>query len=188
MALAFVSATRAFVAERVWFGATCARSRQAALAERNAASSAVARNVHRMRYGFALGACGAVVMTLCLMTDEVVFASSASDNNASALVMAISTVPDEKSADAIAHALVTERIVACVNAVGGVKSTYVWQGKVERDEERLLLMKTRAALVPKLRARLTELHPYDVPELIVHTIVDGSEPYLDWIRRSTQQL
>eukprot|EP00178_Gracilaria_changii_P001284 TRINITY_DN117_c0_g1_i1.p1 TRINITY_DN117_c0_g1~~TRINITY_DN117_c0_g1_i1.p1 ORF type:complete len:162 (-),score=39.33 TRINITY_DN117_c0_g1_i1:446-931(-) len=161
MALAFVSATRAFVAERVWFGATCARSRQAALAERNAASSAVARNVHRM---------------------------SASDNNASALVMAISTVPDEKSADAIAHALVTERIVACVNAVGGVKSTYVWQGKVERDEERLLLMKTRAALVPKLRARLTELHPYDVPELIVHTIVDGSEPYLDWIRRSTQQL
>ncbi|PXF46139.1 Divalent-cation tolerance protein CutA [Gracilariopsis chorda] len=114
--------------------------------------------------------------------------SSAADDNAHATpyVMAFSTVPDQAVATAISNALVTERLAACVNTVPGLKSTYCWQGNVNVDDELLLIIKTRAQLIPQLKKRLVQLHPYDVPELIVHSIVDGHAPYLKWIAHSTK--
>jgi periplasmic divalent cation tolerance protein len=88
-------------------------------------------------------------------------------------------------ADALAAALVRERLAACVSAVRGVASTYRWKGRVRRDPETLLLIKTRRALLKKLRARVVELHRYEVPEVIAVALEGGHAPYLDWVRRET---
>ena len=85
----------------------------------------------------------------------------------------------------IASMLVNERLAACVNVLPEMESIYRWKGQVETVHERQLVIKTTAGRVPALKARVHELHDYDVPEFIVTPIVDGSEAYLDWIREST---
>ena len=85
----------------------------------------------------------------------------------------------------LASSLVSERLAACVNVLPQMESVYRWKGQVEAEPERQLIMKTTAARVPALKARLFELHDYDVPEFIVTPIIDGSEAYLSWIREST---
>jgi periplasmic divalent cation tolerance protein len=92
--------------------------------------------------------------------------------------------PDAASAQAIAEALVGERLAACVNRLPAVRSTYRWQGAVTRDSEELLLIKTTAARFDALKARLLELHPYELPELIAVPVRHGHETYLDWVRAS----
>jgi len=92
------------------------------------------------------------------------------------------TCPDAASAQALARALVDERLAACVNRVPGVRSTYRWQGEVIDDGEELLLIKTTAARLPALKARLPQLHPYEVPELVAVPVADGHDAYLDWVR------
>ena len=84
----------------------------------------------------------------------------------------------------LAATLVNERLAACVNVLGEMESVYRWKGQVETDRERQLIMKTTAARVPALRARLHELHDYEVPEFIVLPIIGGSDAYLRWIRES----
>jgi uncharacterized protein involved in tolerance to divalent cations len=85
----------------------------------------------------------------------------------------------------LASALVSEGLAACVNLLPQMESVYRWKGQVEVEAERQLIMKTTAARVPALRARLFELHDYDVPEFIVMPLIDGSDAYLSWIREST---
>ncbi len=85
----------------------------------------------------------------------------------------------------IASALVSERLAACVNILAQMESVYRWKGEVESDFERQLIMKTTTTRVPALKARLFQLHDYEVPEFIVTPIVDGSDAYLNWIREST---
>lgn len=96
-------------------------------------------------------------------------------------VVAFSTVAKAEDADRLASALVESRLAACVNVVSGVVSTYRWKGRVERDEERLLVIKTRRDRLPALKAELVRLHPYEVPELIVLEVEDGLAPYLAWL-------
>ena len=98
------------------------------------------------------------------------------------ILIALSTVPDEVSGARIARALVEEGLAACVNRIAGVHSTYRWQGAVQDDVEVLLLIKTTRALMPMLEARLLELHPYELPELIAVEAAAGSAAYLDWVR------
>jgi periplasmic divalent cation tolerance protein len=92
-----------------------------------------------------------------------------------------------KTADGrgMASILVTERLAACVNVLPEMESIYRWRGQVETDIERQLVMKTTAARVPALKARVHDLHGYEVPEFIVTPIVGGSDAYLNWIRDST---
>ena len=97
------------------------------------------------------------------------------------LRVALSTISDREAAEALARALVEERVTACVNIVPGVTSVYRWQGDIERDEELLLVIKTRADRVNVLRERLLALHPYDVPEFVVLAVVQGSAEYLRWV-------
>ncbi|KGI78771.1 divalent-cation tolerance protein CutA [Oleiagrimonas soli] len=96
------------------------------------------------------------------------------------------TCPDETAATRIARALVGERLAACVSRVPGLISTYHWEGEVQEDAEVLLLIKTTAAALAPLQARLLELHPYEVPELIALDIADGLPAYLDWLRGSVR--
>ncbi|TPG04270.1 divalent-cation tolerance protein CutA [Rhodanobacter glycinis] len=90
--------------------------------------------------------------------------------------------PDATSAQAIAEALVGEQLAACVNRIPGIHSTYRWQGAVTTDNEELLLIKTTAIRFEALRARLLELHPYELPELIAVPVEHGHAAYLDWVR------
>jgi periplasmic divalent cation tolerance protein len=87
-------------------------------------------------------------------------------------------------APAFARRLVEEGRAACVNQLPGVRSTYVWDGRVEEAEEALLLLKTTVAAYPALERRVRELHPYDVPEVLALPVVAGYEPYLEWLQRS----
>jgi len=101
---------------------------------------------------------------------------------AEALVVLI-TVPAEH-AQALARRLVEEGRAACVNQLPGVRSTYVWDGRVEQADEALLLAKTTVAGYPALEKRVRELHPYEVPELLALPAAIGFGPYLDWLKRS----
>jgi periplasmic divalent cation tolerance protein len=90
--------------------------------------------------------------------------------------------PDATSAQAIADVLVGERLAACVNRLPSVRSTYRWHGEVTTDSEELLLIKTTAGRFEALKARLLQLHPYELPELIAVPVTHGHEAYLDWVR------
>jgi periplasmic divalent cation tolerance protein len=91
------------------------------------------------------------------------------------------TAANREEAERIAHALVEERLAACVNLVGGVLSIYRWQEAIETAEEVLLLIKTRQEAVDALRRRVQELHSYEVPEFLVLALEQESEAYLAWI-------
>src|SRR5215472_11546027 len=99
--------------------------------------------------------------------------------------MVLVTCGNEEEAIAIARNLVGEGLAACVNLVGPIRSIYRWRGKVEDDREVLLLIKTRLSLTKKIERRVRELHSYEVPEVIVLSIKDGSAAYIQWLLDST---
>jgi len=111
---------------------------------------------------------------------------SASPPSPEDFIVAFVTVPDEEVATTLARALVTEKLVACVNILRGMRSIYGWQGKVCDDSELLCLLKTRRALFPALCERVLDLHPYQVPEIIALPLTLGNEAYLAWLRDETQ--
>ena len=88
-------------------------------------------------------------------------------------------------AERIASALVSSRKAACVNIVPGVVSVYTWKGKVEKDSELLLMIKTRQEHVAALTDLVKSLHPYEVPEVIALPIEGGSPGYLRWVQETT---
>jgi len=100
-------------------------------------------------------------------------------------VVVLVTVEKQEDGERIAENLVAEKLAACVNIVPGLTSVYSWQGAVEKAKELLLVMKTRASLFGRLRARVVELHPYDVPEVLALQVEAGHAPYLAWIDEST---
>ena len=102
------------------------------------------------------------------------------------VVVALVTAPSPEKAAEIARTLVEEGLAACGNVVPGVRSIYRWEGKVQDDAEALLVLKTERRLVPALQARLPELHPYQVPELLVVPVEDGLAPYLEWVAASVR--
>lgn len=103
-----------------------------------------------------------------------------------AALLVFCTVPSAAVADALARTLVEERLAACVNRIGGVVSTYRWEGEVKADPELLLLVKTAVDRFEALRARIVELHPYELPELIAVPIEAGFLRYLAWIADETR--
>ena len=94
--------------------------------------------------------------------------------------MAIISAPAEK-AEELARALVREKLAACVQVTSNVVSLYWWEGKVERDEERLLFLKTDEDRMGGIEAFLKGHHPYDVPELLFFPASAGSAAYLRWM-------
>jgi periplasmic divalent cation tolerance protein len=100
-------------------------------------------------------------------------------------VIVLTTWPAEADPAMVAGALVEERLAACVNVLPPMDSVYRWQGAVERASERQMIIKTTQAVVDPLLARLTSLHPYDVPEMLILSVAGGGESYLRWIAEST---
>jgi periplasmic divalent cation tolerance protein len=96
-------------------------------------------------------------------------------------IVVLTTVAEEAHAIAIADALVTRRLAACVNIIPGVRSIYRWQGKICRDAEVLLLVKAMRADFAALAAAIRELHAYELPEILAFDVAHGDAGYLAWI-------
>jgi periplasmic divalent cation tolerance protein len=101
-------------------------------------------------------------------------------------LLVLCTCPTREVASAIATALLEERLAACVNQLPGIKSLYRWEGRIEDDEELLLLIKTTAQRFPALEEMIRDLHPYDVPEIVGLPLTVGSKDYFSWIRNSVR--
>lgn len=91
------------------------------------------------------------------------------------------TVGKEEEAQNIAHTLISENLIACVNMVKDIRSLYKWQGNICDDKEILLIMKSKKELLNKIIYRVKSLHSYDTPEIIAVPIVGGYQEYLKWI-------
>jgi len=92
------------------------------------------------------------------------------------------TAGSQPEADRVAAALVEEQLAACVNIVPGITSVYRWAGEVKRDQEWLLIVKTRRDVLDSVVHRVQAVHSYDVPEIIALPLVGGSESYLQWLQ------
>ena len=99
-------------------------------------------------------------------------------------VLVLTTAGSEMEAQKIAQALVERRLAACVNIVPRIQSVYRWEGKVEKAEEYLLLIKTSTIREEHVRAAIRELHSYELPECISIPIAGGSAEYLRWLSDS----
>ena len=97
-------------------------------------------------------------------------------------LVALITVPDEKSASKLSEALVGSEVCACVNMIPGPTSVYRWKGEICRDSEWLLIAKTVSGQREEMAKILSEHHPYDEPELLFLPVDSGSATYLSWLR------
>lgn len=94
------------------------------------------------------------------------------------------TFPSSELASTIGRALIEERLAACVNLIPAVRSIFRWQDKITEETEILAMFKTTIAAAPQLVERVTQLHPYDVPEVLVVPVADGLAAYLAWVASS----
>jgi periplasmic divalent cation tolerance protein len=104
-----------------------------------------------------------------------------------AAILVVTNVPDRSVAEAIAKALLEQRLAACVNIGGSVDSLYHWQGRIETGEELPVLVKTRTALYPYVEGAIRNIPPYDTPEVLAIPIVAIDARYLAWLEAETQQ-
>jgi periplasmic divalent cation tolerance protein len=102
-------------------------------------------------------------------------------------LLVLTNCPDEASANAIALAVVEAKLAACVNILPRVQSIYRWQGSVESAAEIPLLIKCTGANYAALEAKIGELHPYDIPEIIALPVERGLPAYLNWVAAETVQ-
>ncbi len=100
-------------------------------------------------------------------------------------IIVLITAPNEEEAAGLGQTIVEERLAGCVNIIRSVRSIYRWQGRIEDDQEVLLIVKTKRALFERLQERVKELHSYSVPEIIALPVVKGSKQYLDWLGQET---
>ena len=91
------------------------------------------------------------------------------------------TVETKEDAEKISRRVVEKRVAACAQIIGPIESTYWWEGKIERAEEWLCVMKSRNELYQALEKTVKEIHPYEVPEILAIPIYAGNPSYLEWL-------
>lgn len=102
------------------------------------------------------------------------------------VVLILTTVQDDESGEALARTLVEERLAACVNVQGPMTSVYRWQGTVETERERQLVIKTTSDRILAVEARVRQLHGYEVPEFLVVPVATGGAAFLSWVAEQTR--
>ena len=100
-------------------------------------------------------------------------------------VLVYTTFPSLVEAERAGRAVVERRLAACVNILPGMVSHYWWQGKIERGEEVVMILKTRASLAGAVAVAVRELHSYDTPAIVTVPVEGGDAAYLDWIAAET---
>jgi len=101
------------------------------------------------------------------------------------VLLVLCTCPDVAWAESLAGSLVEQRLAACVNVLPDVRSTYRWEGSVERTQELLLLIKTTADRFDAVKEHIVFVHPYALPEVLAVNVAAGLDRYLDWVRSET---
>jgi uncharacterized protein involved in tolerance to divalent cations len=96
-------------------------------------------------------------------------------------IVVLMTAPSTEEAARISEMLVGQKLAACVQALPGMQSIYVWKGEVQRDAEVLMLAKTTRSNFAELERQVRAIHSYDTPEIVAVPIVSGSKSYLDWL-------
>jgi periplasmic divalent cation tolerance protein len=103
------------------------------------------------------------------------------------VLLVLTNMPDLATAQSIAQRLVEQRLAACVNLMPGVQSVYRWQGAIEQAQEITLLIKTTQHRYAELEQAIKQMHPYDLPEIIVLPIAAGMPAYLQWVAQETKK-
>jgi periplasmic divalent cation tolerance protein len=103
------------------------------------------------------------------------------------IVLVLTTVPNAVLAETIASALIEARLAACVNVLAPMTSVYHWEGRIQRDEELQIVIKTTRDRIQAIEAKVGELHTYELPELLVVSVEGGSERYLKWVRAESAE-
>ncbi len=102
-------------------------------------------------------------------------------------ICVITTVGTEDQAYLIARELVARRQAACVNVLPGVRSIYRWQGKICKDQELMLVIKTADTEYESVAETIRELHSYELPEILSFSVTKGEKSFLSWIRGAVDQ-
>ena len=100
-------------------------------------------------------------------------------------ILVLTTLPNADAAAELAKSVVNEKLAACANLFPALRSIYKWQGKVQDENEVLVLFKTRQEHYENLKARILELHPYEVPEILAIPVEQGYAAYLEWLAAET---
>ena len=100
------------------------------------------------------------------------------------LRLLLTTLASEEEAKTLVRQLLEERLIACGTLISSAQSLYWWQGKIEEAAEVILLMKTGEEIAPRCMERVAELHPYEVPEIILLAPQAVAEPYAAWVREA----
>jgi len=101
-------------------------------------------------------------------------------------IVVLVTSPSEGEAEKLAARLVEEKLAACVNILP-TSSLFRWEGKLSKENESLLIIKTRHSLFHNLEKRVKELHSYEIPEIIALPVVAGSKEYLGWLAQNVSE-
>lgn len=101
-------------------------------------------------------------------------------------VLVYSTFPSPGAAEEVGRALVEGRLAACVNIIPGMTSVYRWEGAIVRDNEAVMIIKTRQSLSGQVIDAVRTRHPYTNPALVVLPIIDGSPDYVRWLLDETK--
>jgi len=96
-------------------------------------------------------------------------------------VQVVTAVGNEKEAEKISQMVVEKRVAGCAQVIGPITSIYWWKGKIEKVEEWLCLIKSRADLCQELESTILEVHSYENPEILAIPVINGSKRYLDWL-------
>ena len=102
------------------------------------------------------------------------------------IIVIYCTVPNKKIANDITKILMKHKLAACVSMIENVKSTFSWEGKIEKSKEILMMIKTRRTNYGKIKLVIEDIHPYFVPEIVALPIIDCSEDYLKWLVKETE--
>jgi periplasmic divalent cation tolerance protein len=102
-------------------------------------------------------------------------------------VLVYTTWPSLVEAEAAGHAIVADGLAACVNILPGMLSIYRWQGEIERAEEVVMILKTRAELAEPVAQAVRARHAYDTPAILFIPVVGGDAGYLAWIEEETEE-
>ena len=99
-------------------------------------------------------------------------------------IVVVMTTANRLEAQKIAQNLLNRRLIACANIYGPIESHFWWQNKIEKAKEFLVLMKSHQKLFTKLSKAIKEMHSYEVPEILAIPIIEGFQPYLEWLNAS----
>jgi periplasmic divalent cation tolerance protein len=121
------------------------------------------------------------------MVSWSVYLEAAKESQMTDCIVVLVTVGSRDEGERIAEAVVGEQLAACVNVAGPIRSIYRWENDIQRDDEWLLVIKTRAVQFEPLAARVRALHSYQTPEVIAVPITEGSAAYLEWLRGAARR-